>query len=72
MLERCPGCDAGLEGAELRRTELVCPGCGRQYDVQRAGRCLDEPALHLEPLPLLTTDAGLVKVAVDPLAARSA
>jgi nitrite reductase/ring-hydroxylating ferredoxin subunit len=37
----------------LERDELDCPGCGRCYDVRRAGRCLDDSGLHLEPIPLL-------------------
>jgi Fe-S cluster biogenesis protein NfuA/nitrite reductase/ring-hydroxylating ferredoxin subunit len=60
----CPGCEAPLAQARLRGVELACGGCGRTFDVRRAGRCLDEPSLHLEPLPLLTTDAGLTKVAL--------
>jgi hypothetical protein len=32
--------------------------------VLRAGRCLDAPQLHLDPVPLLTDDDGLVKVAL--------
>ena len=34
------------------------------YDALRAGRCLDAPQLHLEPVPLLVGDDGLVKVAL--------
>jgi Fe-S cluster biogenesis protein NfuA/nitrite reductase/ring-hydroxylating ferredoxin subunit len=49
----CPGCGASLEGGGLEGAELGCPGCGRRYDVRRAGRCLDDPGLHLEPIPLL-------------------
>jgi len=60
----CPGCGASLETATLRAAELTCSGCGHRYDVQRAGRCLDAPDRYLQPIPLLTTDAGLVKVAV--------
>jgi Fe-S cluster biogenesis protein NfuA/nitrite reductase/ring-hydroxylating ferredoxin subunit len=60
----CPGCKASLESAELRGAELTCAGCGHRYDVRRAGRCLDEPRLFLEPVPLLVGDAGLVKVAL--------
>jgi hypothetical protein len=30
----------------------------------RAGRCLDLPQLHLEPVPLLTDPDGLVRVAL--------
>lgn len=60
----CPGCASSLEEASLRANELTCPGCGNRYDVLRAGRCLDMPQLHLEPVPLLVDDAGLVKVAL--------
>ncbi|MEA2314547.1 MAG: hypothetical protein QOI03_1239 [Solirubrobacteraceae bacterium] len=60
----CPACRGSLERAALRANELTCPGCASRYDVLRAGRCLDEPQLHLEPVPLLVDDAGLVKVAL--------
>ena len=60
----CPACGASLERATLERTDLACPGCGNRYDVLRAGRCLDSPQLHLEPVPLLVGDDGLVKVAL--------
>ena len=60
----CPGCATSLETAALSGAELTCLGCGLQFDVRRAGRCLDAPDLHLEPVPLLTDDSGLVRVAV--------
>ncbi|HEY5261361.1 MAG TPA: NifU family protein [Solirubrobacteraceae bacterium] len=60
----CPGCTDSLEQASLRANELTCASCGNRYDVLRAGRCLDAPQLHLEPVPLLVDDAGLVKVAL--------
>jgi len=60
----CPGCEASLEEAGLRGAELTCAGCRHRYDVRRAGRCLDEPRLFLEPLPLLVDESGLVKVAL--------
>ena len=65
----CPGCDVSLEGGSLNGAglvgaELTCPGCGHRYDVVRAGRCVDAPQLHLEPVPLLVDQAGLVRVAV--------
>jgi Fe-S cluster biogenesis protein NfuA/nitrite reductase/ring-hydroxylating ferredoxin subunit len=59
----CPACEAPLEGADLEDGELVCAGCGRRFDLRRAGRCLDAPSLSLEPVPLLESDAGLLKVA---------
>ena len=64
----CPGCGESMAGATVRAVELTCPGCGKRYDVLRAGRCLDSPQLHLEPVPLLVGQDGLVKVAL-PVAA---
>lgn len=66
----CPGCEGSLEGGSLEGAglvgaELTCPGCQHHYDVVRAGRCLDSPDLHLEPVPLLVDDNGLVRVAVQ-------
>jgi Fe-S cluster biogenesis protein NfuA/nitrite reductase/ring-hydroxylating ferredoxin subunit len=61
--DACPGCGASLERGELRVADLTCSGCGRRYDARRAGRSLDASPLHLEPVPLLAGDDGLVKVA---------
>lgn len=66
----CPGCggsveDGSLESAGLVGAQLTCPHCRHRYDVIRAGRCLDAPDLHLEPIPLLVDEAGLVRVAVQ-------
>ena len=52
----CPGCGASLEGGNLNVADLSCPGCEHRYDVRRAGRCLDDIGLHLEPVPLLETE----------------
>ena len=60
----CPGCEGSLEDADLHGAELTCACCGRRYDVRRAGRCLDEPQLFLEPVPLLVDESGLIKVAL--------
>ena len=62
---RCPACEASLDGAALDGAELTCAGCGGRYDARRAGRGLDDPQLHLEPVPLLTDEAGLVRVALQ-------
>ncbi len=62
--DRCPGCHASLAKSRLLGAELTCGGCGHVYDVQRAGRCLDAPHLHLEPIPLLLSETGLVKIAL--------
>jgi len=71
----CPGCEASLEGGSLDAAglvgaELTCPGCGNRYDVVRAGRCMDVPDLHLEPVPLLVDDSGLVRVALSAAGVR--
>jgi Fe-S cluster biogenesis protein NfuA/nitrite reductase/ring-hydroxylating ferredoxin subunit len=60
----CPGCGESLRRGALEATALACADCGNRYDVLRGGRCLDEPQLHLEPLPLLVDESGLVKVAL--------
>lgn len=60
----CPGCGTSLQRGALEATALACADCGNRYDVLRAGRCLDAPQLHLEPLPLLVDESGLVKVAL--------
>jgi Fe-S cluster biogenesis protein NfuA/nitrite reductase/ring-hydroxylating ferredoxin subunit len=52
----CPGCGESLEGGSLEEAKLSCPGCERRYDVRRAGRCLDDTQLHLEPIPLLVSE----------------
>ena len=65
---RCPACEQSLSEAELRAAELTCGGCGNRFDALRAGRGLDLPQLHLEPVPLLEGEDGLVRVAL-PVAA---
>jgi Fe-S cluster biogenesis protein NfuA/nitrite reductase/ring-hydroxylating ferredoxin subunit len=52
----CPGCGVSLEEGSLEGTVLACSGCTHRYDVRRAGRCLDAPQLHLEPIPLLVSE----------------
>ena len=60
----CPACGASLGAAAASGAELTCASCGHAYDVVLAGRCRDAPELHLDPLPLLVDDAGLVRVAL--------
>jgi Fe-S cluster biogenesis protein NfuA/nitrite reductase/ring-hydroxylating ferredoxin subunit len=60
----CPGCSEELETATLTGAELTCASCAQRFDIRRAGRCLDQPELYLEPVPLLVDDTGLVKVAL--------
>ncbi len=59
----CPGCGESLDRATLSGAELVCPACRHHYDVRRAGRCLNLPDLHLDPVPLLV-EADTVKIAL--------
>ncbi len=62
----CGNCNAPLDRGKLEGTILTCNSCGRQYDICRAGRCLDTPNLFLEPVPLLVEN-GKVKVAMSAL-----
>jgi Fe-S cluster biogenesis protein NfuA/nitrite reductase/ring-hydroxylating ferredoxin subunit len=55
----CPGCGESLEVGSLNGAELTCSGCANRYDVRRAGRCLDAPHLHLEPIPLLVSELAV-------------
>jgi Fe-S cluster biogenesis protein NfuA/nitrite reductase/ring-hydroxylating ferredoxin subunit len=60
--DACPGCGGSLGAGQLAREVLSCR-CGARFDVVRAGRGLDGPGLHLDPLPLLSDSQG-VRVAV--------
>jgi Fe-S cluster biogenesis protein NfuA/nitrite reductase/ring-hydroxylating ferredoxin subunit len=74
--DACARCDASLEGASLARRlggdsgdgVLRCPACGARYDVRRAGACLDEDGLHLDPLPVLADAAGIALAVPAPVA----
>jgi Fe-S cluster biogenesis protein NfuA/nitrite reductase/ring-hydroxylating ferredoxin subunit len=55
----CPGCGESLEEGSLKGAELACSRCAHRYDVRRAGRCLDAPHLHLEPIPLLVSEVAV-------------
>src|SRR5205823_3826512 len=60
----CPACGHSLVDAALDGAELTCAGCAQRYDAMRAGRGIDRPQLHLEPVPLLEGQDGLVRVAL--------
>jgi Fe-S cluster biogenesis protein NfuA/nitrite reductase/ring-hydroxylating ferredoxin subunit len=66
--DTCAACGQSMGSGHLAREVLTCE-CGASYDVSRAGRGLSDPALHLDPLPLVTDSQG-VRVAV-PTAVRS-
>ena len=61
--DACAACGMSLAEGTLTLGELACPGCQAQYDVRAAGRGLADPAVHLDPLPLLSDSQG-VRVAV--------
>jgi len=62
--DHCPACGTGLAaGADLDAEVLACGSCRQRYDVRLAGRGVDHPEQHLEPLPLLAGD-GRVRLAV--------
>jgi Fe-S cluster biogenesis protein NfuA/nitrite reductase/ring-hydroxylating ferredoxin subunit len=66
----CPRCASDLAGATLAMrlggdkddALLLCPACQAHFDVRRAGACVEEPALHLDPLPLLSDDGVSIAV----------
>ena len=66
--DACAACGSSMAAGLLEREQLTCPGCAARYNVRLAGQGLDDPALHLDPLPLLTDSHG-VRVAL-PEAAR--
>jgi Fe-S cluster biogenesis protein NfuA len=62
-LDACASCGSSLADGRLDREELTCPACGTRYNVRLAGKGIDDPAAHLDPLPLLADSAG-VRVAM--------
>src|SRR6266487_5336399 len=67
--DACAACGSSLAGGTLERELLTCPACAVRYNVRLAGKALDDPAAHLDPLPLLADSRG-VRVAL-PQAART-
>jgi len=59
----CPSCGQTLQNAALAANQIECATCGKHYDVTCAGKSLDQPELHLEPVPLLV-EQGRVRVAL--------
>lgn len=59
----CARCGAGLENSTLESASLVCPACQEHFEITGAGRGRGEPAVHLEPFPLLI-EGGRAMVAV--------
>ena len=61
--DSCARCASSLADGQLNREELSCPACGARYNARLAGKGIDDPTLHLAPLPLLADSLG-VRVAV--------
>ncbi len=61
--DSCAACESTLADGELDREVLTCHSCGARYNVRLAGKHVEDPALHLDPLPLLADSQG-VRVAV--------
>ena len=60
--DACAGCGVPVTGGALLGGLLTCSACGLRFDLPRAGRCLDDDALQLRPVPLLR-NGGPVRVA---------
>lgn len=61
--DACARCGSSLAEASVNGNVLTCPSCAARFNARIAGRGLDSPALHLDPLPLLSDSHG-VRVAV--------
>ncbi len=60
--DRCPECNGPLHLGILTAQTLTCRA-GHRFSALEAGRCLDQPSIHLEPFPLIAEN-GTVKVSV--------
>lgn len=58
----CPACDLPLNTGKLEENVISCK-LGHSYDIQKAGKCMIDDDLHLDPFPLLHEN-GMVKVAI--------
>jgi Fe-S cluster biogenesis protein NfuA len=67
--DACAACGSSLAAGALERELLTCPGCAARFNVRLAGKGVDDPGAHLEPLPLLADSQG-VRVAL-PQTART-
>jgi Fe-S cluster biogenesis protein NfuA/nitrite reductase/ring-hydroxylating ferredoxin subunit len=61
--DACAVCGSSLAEGRLDREVLTCPSCGAQYNARLAGKSTGDPAVHLDPLPLLADSQG-VRVAI--------
>ena len=60
----CAACGGPLDGGRLTGGVLSCPGCGRGFDLPRAGRPVEPGVPQLGPVPLLRDPDGGVRVAL--------
>jgi Fe-S cluster biogenesis protein NfuA/nitrite reductase/ring-hydroxylating ferredoxin subunit len=60
----CAACGGPLAGGRLDGGVLSCPGCGRGFDLPRAGRPVEAGVPQLGPVPLLRDPDGRVRVAL--------
>ncbi len=57
----CPACNLPLNTGNLENHIISCK-LGHHYDIQKAGKCTDDEALHLSPFPLIEEN-GVLKIA---------
>ncbi len=60
--DRCPACNIPLHLGALESSVLTCLE-GHRFSIPEAGRSPDDPALHIDPMPLIE-ESGIVKVAL--------
>jgi Fe-S cluster biogenesis protein NfuA/nitrite reductase/ring-hydroxylating ferredoxin subunit len=60
----CAACGGPLDDGRLTGGVLSCPGCGRGFDLPRAGRPVEPGVPQLGPVPLLRDPDGGVRVAL--------
>jgi Fe-S cluster biogenesis protein NfuA/nitrite reductase/ring-hydroxylating ferredoxin subunit len=60
----CAACGGPLDEGRLAGGVLSCPGCGRAFDLPRAGRPVEPGVPQLGPVPLLRDPDGSVRVAL--------
>ena len=61
---RCAHREMSLEKAMLEGPVLTCPWHGYQFDLRQGGRCLTDPALRLDALPI-AVENEIVRVALQ-------
>ena len=59
----CPHRQMPLDNALLEGSVLTCSWHGYQYDLRQGGRCLNDPSVKLEPLPM-RIEEGIIRVAL--------